>query len=84
MKLLELRVMNPFFCIAGFSFYRNQNTHIVDISTPEGHQLTVRVPQVNSLGSLQRFAIEWYYENILNQPFGGRRPLEYEVKSVCI
>lgn len=84
MKLLELRMMKPFFNIADFSFYQNRKTRIVDILTPEGYQLTVRVPQLNNYGSLQRFAIEWYYENILQRPFGGRRPLEYEVKSICV
>lgn len=84
MKLLGLRVMPPFLNIAGFSFHWNQDTHVVDILTPDDYQLTVQVSQVNGYGALQRFAIEWYYENILQQPFGGRRPLEYEVKSICV
>lgn len=83
MKLLGLRVMPPFLNIAGFSFYWNQGTNVVDILTPSDCRLTVRAFQVNGYGSLQRFAIEWYYENILQRSFGGRRPLEYEVKSIC-
>lgn len=84
MKLSGLRVIPPFLNIAGFSFHWNQGTHVVDILTPDDYQLTVQVSQVNGYGALQRFAIEWYYENILQRPFGGRRPLEYEVKSLCV
>ena len=34
---------------------------------------------IQSIGDLQRFAVEWYYQNILNQNFGGREMAPYEV-----
>lgn len=51
MKLLGLRVMPPFLNIAGFSFHWNQDTHVVDILTPDDYQLTVQVSQVNGYGA---------------------------------
>lgn len=35
--------------------------------------------KIRTVGDLQRFAVEWYYQNILNQNFGGKEMAPYEV-----
>lgn len=34
---------------------------------------------IQSIGELQRFAVEWYYKNIYHQNFGGKEMAPYEV-----
>lgn len=66
----------------GTIFESNLRSPFIEIETIDGKTEIVKVgpsTRLKTPGDLQRFAVEWYYKNILNQNFGGREMAPYEV-----
>lgn len=66
----------------GMIFESNLRSPFIEIETIDGKIEVVKVgasTRLRTPGDLQRFAVEWYYQNILNQNFGGRKMAPYEV-----
>lgn len=69
----------PFMVLAGIRFYYLREVNLIEVEEHQGRKVWIKTPTTKGLGALQRFAIEWYYQNILNQNFGGRKMAPYEV-----
>ena len=70
------------FTYNGMSFESNLRSPFVEIETIDGKTEVVKVgpsTRMRTPGDLQRFAVEWYFKNILHENFGGREMAPYEV-----
>lgn len=69
----------PFMVLSGIKFYYLHEVNLIEVEEQQGRKMWIKTPMTKGLGALQRFAVEWYYQNILNQNFGGREMAPYEV-----
>lgn len=76
MGVLDIHTTMNKVIIFGILFIKESNT--VQIC-PHGTLKEVVRLNIQSIGDLQRFAVEWYYKNIYHQNFGGREMAPYEV-----
>lgn len=76
MGVLDIRTLGNKVIVFGILFVKESNT--VQIR-PHGTLKEVVRLNIQTIGDLQRFAVEWYYKNIYHQNFGGREMAPYEV-----
>lgn len=76
MGVLDIHTSMDKVIIFGIMFVKKSDT--VQIR-PHGTLKEVVRLNIRTIGDLQRFAVEWYYQNILNQNFGGKEMAPYEV-----
>ena len=76
MRVLDVHTSGDKVIIFGVLFIKESN--IVQICPHGTIKEAVRL-NIQTIGDLQRFAIEWYYKNIYHQNFGGREMAPYEV-----
>ena len=76
MGVMDIRTFRNGVSIFGVLFIKESNT--VQIR-PHGSLKEIVRLNIQSIGELQRFAVEWYYKNIYHQNFGGREMAPYEV-----
>lgn len=76
MGVLDIRTLGNKVIVFGILFVKEFDT--VQIC-PHGTLKEVVRLNIQTIGDLQRFAVEWYYKNIYHQNFGGREMAPYEV-----
>ncbi|KAB6698720.1 hypothetical protein GMA92_12650 [Turicibacter sanguinis] len=76
MGVMDIHTSMDKVVIFGILFVKESNT--VQIR-PHGSLKEIVRLNIQSIGELQRFAVEWYYKNIYHQNFGGREMAPYEV-----
>ena len=74
-----VKTILPFMVLSDVKFYYLRELKLIEVEDGRGRKQWIKTPMVKGLGSLQRFAVEWYYKNIYHQNFGGKEMAPYEV-----